>query len=399
MTARFRYRAANPAGDVLEGSLSSPSRSAALEDLRRQSLVPIEIEEDSAERSSMPSGSMNRAEAMKLWTRSMATMLGAGINLERALSFSGTQARSREVANAINEIRTDVHRGVSLAAAMRKHARLFGTVHIALVSAGEETGALAPVMERLAAHLEEEAELRGRLRSALMYPAIMAFVTTLGLVVMVLFVIPRLAAMLHEAGGTLPFSTRLLIGVSSFFAKWWPLLAGIAALAAWEFKRWINSPGNRMRWHGVRLRIPVVGEMEREFGAARFTRTLALLLSNGTPILSALRIARSGVSNEALAGAIEKATTGVSEGRRMSAELAGVLPPAALQLLSVGEETGKLGELSLRAAENYEADLARRLRVSIGLIEPALIVIFGAIVGFVAIAMLQAIYSINGRLG
>ncbi len=399
MTTRFRYRAANPDGDVLEGSLSSASRSAALEDLRRLSLVPIELEEALAGRTKAPSGSMNRAEAMKLWTRSMATMLGAGINLERALSFSGTQARSPEVSGAVNEIRADVHRGITLAAAMRKHARLFGTVHIALVAAGEETGSLGPVMDRLAAHLEEEAELRGKLRSALMYPAIMAFVTMLGLVVMVLFVIPRLAQMLNEAGGTLPLSTRILIGVSTFIATWWPLLVGVISLAVWEFRRWTKTPGNQARWHALRLRIPVVGEMEREFGAARFTRTLALLLSNGTPILSALRIARASVSNESLAAAIERATTGVSEGRRMSAELAGVLPPAALQLLSVGEETGKLGELSLRAAESYEADLARRLRVSIGLIEPALIVIFGGIVGFVAIAMLQAIYSINGRLG
>ncbi len=399
MTTRFRYRAANPEGDVLEGNLSSASRSAALEDLRRRSLVAIELEEDSAARAKAQRGSMNRAEAMKLWTRSMATMLAAGINLERALSFSGAQARSPEVAGAVNEIRADVHRGIALAAAMRKHARLFGTMHIALVSAGEETGSLAPVMDRLAAHLEEEAELRGKLQSALMYPAIMALVTMLGLVVMVLFVIPRLAQMLNEAGGTLPLSTRVLIGVSTFIATWWPLLVGVAVIAVWEFKRWTKTPGNRVRWHSVRLRIPVLGEMEREFGAARFTRTLALLLSNGTPILAALRIARSSVSNESLAAAIERATTGVSEGRRMSAELAGVLPPAALQLLSVGEETGKLGELSLRAAESYETDLARRLRVSIGLIEPALIVIFGGIVGFVAIAMLQAIYSINGRLG
>lgn len=333
-----------------------------------------------------------------LWTRGMATMLAAGITLERALSFSVAQTRNDDVGRAIVEIRADVHRGLSLAGAMRKYSRLFGSVHIALIAAGEETGALASVMHRLAAHLEEEAELKGKLRSALMYPAIMAFVTTLGLLVMMLFVVPRLAEMLGEAGGTLPPSTRLLIGMSGFFSTWWPLLIAAVALMGWEFRRWTGNPANRIRWHSARLRIPIAGEMEREFGAARFTRTLALLLSNGTPILSALRIARSSVANEFLGAAIERATTGVSQGRRMSAELAGVLPAGALQLLSVGEETGRLGELSLRAAESYESDLARRLRVSIGLIEPALILIFGGIVGFVALAMLQAIYSINGRL-
>ncbi len=399
MTTRFRYRAANPDGVVLEGSVSSQSRAAALEELRQKSLFPIELEEDSSAAPATTGLSRSsRSEALMLWTRGMATMLAAGITLERALSFSVAQTRNDDVRRGIVEIRADVHRGLSLAGAMRKHSRLFGTVHIALIAAGEETGALGSVMHRLAAHLEEEAELKGKLRSALMYPAIMAFVTTLGLLVMMLFVVPRLAQMLAESGGTLPPSTRLLIGMSGFFSTWWPLLFAAIALMVWEFRRWIANPANRIRWHSARLRIPIAGEMEREFGAARFTRTLALLLSNGTPILSALRIARSSVANEFLGAAIERATTGVSQGRRMSAELAGVLPSGALQLLSVGEETGRLGELSLRAAESYESDLARRLRVSIGLIEPALILIFGGIVGFVALAMLQAIYSINGRL-
>ncbi len=398
MTTRFRYRAANTAGEVIEGKVSSLSRSAALDDLRGQKLFPIEIEEveDGVPRGNWRSS--GRREALVLWTRSMATMLSAGINLERALTFSSAQERNPEVARAIIAIRADVHRGVSLAAAMRVHARLFGGVQIALISAGEESGALASVMSQLAKHLEEEAELRARLRSALMYPALMAFVTTLGLVVMVMFVVPRLAAMLDEAGGTLPYSARLLTGASAFIVSWWPMVLGVGVLGVWEFRRWNSVPGNRKRWHHFRLRLPIFGEVEREFSAARFTRTFALLLSNGTPILSALRISRAGVANEFIGGEIEKAMSGVSQGRRLSAELAGVLPPGALQLLSVGEETGRLGDLSLRAAETYEADLARRLRVSIGLIEPALILIFGGIVGFVAIALLQAIYSINGRL-
>lgn len=378
--------------------MSSSSRTSALDDLRRQKLYPIEIEEERAIPSAPGRSSINRRVALTLWTRSMATMLSAGINLERALSFSSAQERNQEVARATTEIRADVHRGVSLAGAMRKHGRLFSGVQIALISAGEETGTLASVMLQLANHLEEESELRAKLRSALMYPAIMAFVTTLGLAVMVLFVIPRLAAMLNEAGGTLPYSTRLLIGVSAFITLWWPVVVGIVLLAVWEFRRWNTIGANRIKWHALRLRLPVAGQIEREFVAARFTRTLALLLSNGTPILSALRISRASVANEFLGSAIERAMSAVSQGRRLSTELAGVLPTGALQLLSVGEETGRLGELSLRAAESYEADLARRLRVSIGWIEPALILIFGGIVGFVAIAMLQSIYSINGRL-
>lgn len=398
MTTRFRYRAANPEGVVTEGNVSSQSRAAALDDLRRQKLFPIEIEEDKSTVISGMRGAIGRRAALVLWTRSLATMLGGGINLERALAFSSGQERNEEMARAIAAIRADVHRGVALSAAMRKHDRLFGGVQIALTAAGEETGALASVMAQLASHLEEEEELRKRLRSALLYPALLALVTMLGLLVMVVFVVPRLAAMLDEAGGTLPISARFLIGVSTFVLNWWPIGLAITLLIAWEFRRWTKVPANRARWHSMRLRIPVSGEMEREFATARFTRTFALLLSNGTPILSALRISRASVSNEFLGAALERAISGVSQGRGLSAELAGVLPPSALQLFSVGEESGRLGELSLRAAEGYEADLARRLRDSIALIEPALILVFGGIVGFVAIALLQAIYSINGRL-
>lgn len=398
MATEFVYRAANSAGDVLEGKVTSQSRASALEDLRRQNLFPIQIEEGARGRDHTVGRGSNRREAVRLWTRSMATLLGSGVTLERSLAFTVAQARNPDLTDALTAVRADVHAGVSLTTAMRKHARLFGNLHIALVAAGEETGALGAVMQRLADHMDEESELRGKIRTAMTYPAVMAIVTTVGLLVMVVFVIPRLADMLKDAGGTLPVSARLLIGGSSFAVTWWPLIAGVAAISMWEFRRWNRVPDNRRKWHARRLRLPVVGEIERELAAARFTRTLALLLSNGTGILAALRIARDGVPNEHLSAQIEKAAMGVSGGRKLSAELSGILPADALELIRVGEETGQLGKLSLRAAETYEADLGRRLRMLIGLIEPAFIVIFGGIVGFVAIAMLQAIYSINGRL-
>ena len=398
MPTQFIYRAANSAGEVLQGRVSSASRAAALEDLHRQKLYPIELNEDSPRTAAGSKSRIGRRDAVGVWTRSMATLLSAGVNLERALSLTAAQTRNSEVALAVADIRSDVHKGLSLTAAMRRHSRLFGGVQVALIAAGEETGTLAVVMQRLADHLDEENEMRGRVRSALMYPAIMAFVTMLGLLIMVVFVVPRLADMLEDAGGTLPLSTRMLVGISGFMVTWWPLILAAAALLLWEFRRWSGVPANRMKWHAMRLRIPIAGDLEREMIAARFTRTIALLLANGTPILSALRIARAAVTNEFLAGAIDTAATGVSQGRRLTTELADVLPPEALQLMSVGEETGRLAELSLRAAESYESELARRIRTLIGFIEPALIIVFGGIVGFVAIAMLQAIYSINGRI-
>jgi type II secretory pathway component PulF len=398
MTKEFLYRAASPQGRILEGRVRSASRAEALEDLRRKELYPITIAVDTGKIAVAQKSGAKRNDAVRLWTRTMATMLEAGVSLERALAFSSAESRNKEVSASVSAIRGDVHQGTALAASMRKFPRLFGPVDTGIVAAGEETGTLASALGRLASYQEESAELQGKVRSALTYPAVMTFVTSMGLVIMTVFVIPRLASMLQDSGGTLPVSTIVLLAVSHAVAAWWPAMLALIALAGWEFQRWSRIPSNRMKWHEFRLRIPVTGDLEREFAAARFTRTFSVLLSSGSSILSALRIARATVSNAFIAAAITRAEGQVGEGRRLSVELAGVLPARAVQLLAVGEESGKLAQLSEKAAESYEKELARRLRAAIGLIEPALVIFFGAIIGFVAIAMLQAIYSINGHL-
>jgi type II secretory pathway component PulF len=267
-----------------------------------------------------------------------------------------------------------------------------------MVSAGEETGALDQVMARLADHLDEIAELRGRVRSALLYPALMAIVAGIGVTVILLFVVPRFAAMLSEVGGELPLSTRALMAMSGVVVKWWIVWIPLLALVILGVRRWMTSPDHRRTWHIARLSLPVTGQLERDYTTARFTRTLGLLLRSGVGLIPSLRIARSSVSNLAIGEAIERATAAVTQGKRLSAELHGALPPLAEQLIAVGEESGQLDELCLRASESYDRETSRRLRTLIGLIEPALILVFGLLVGFVALAMLQAVYSVNAQV-
>ena len=172
----------------------------------------------------------------------------------------------------------------------------------------------------------------------------------------------------------------------------------LVAVIAFGTRQWLANPANRFRWHRARLAIPITGELERNYMTARFTRTMGLLQRSGVGILSSLRIARSAITNDSIGDQIERVTESVSQGRRLGAELQGVLPSLAVQLLAAGEETGQLDELCLRAADNYDRDVARKLRTFIALLEPALIVVFGALVGFVALAMLQAIYSVNAHV-
>jgi len=281
---------------------------------------------------------------------------------------------------------------------MKKRPKVFGPLYLAMVTAGEESGALDQVLGRLADNLDDAAELRGRVRSALLYPALMAIVATMGVTVILLFIIPRFVDMLGEVGGALPLSTRTLMAMSTFVTRWWWIWIPFVLLVVFSVQRWLGDPANRFKWHRARLGVPVTGDLERNYLTARFARTLGLLQRSGVGIVVSLRIARSAMTNDFIGDQIQRVSDSVSQGRRLGSELQGVLPPLAVQLISVGEESGKLGELCLRAADAYDKDVSRRLSGLVSLLEPALILVFGALVGFVALAMLQAIYSVNAHV-
>ena len=394
MTTAFQYRAATSAGLLIEGTLQAENRQAAIEELRRQRLVPVDLGPVLGARAS-GKRNLNRNAAAALFARTIATMLGAGVPLDRAVAFAAQQARHPEVTTAGRSIEHDLQSGLTFSAALAKHPAVFNSLFGAMVLAGEESGALDEAMARLADHLDESVDLRGQIRAALLYPALMAVVTGAGITVLLLFVVPRFADMLTQDGGTLPFSTRLLVGASRIVTAGWPFLLALLIAAALGLRTWLSRAHNRQQLHAWRLKLPLFGELESKYATARFTRTFGMLLRSGRPALAALQSARVSVSNDALAAGVERAAEAVSHGQRVHTALAGVLPPLATELIAVGEESGRLDELCLRVADSYDVEVRRTLRTLVAIIEPALILIFGAIVGFVALAMLQAIYGIN----
>ena len=397
MTLRYRYRAATAAGQVVEGVLHAASRPGVLAELRRQQLLPVAVDEAAAASGAAPAARLSRRAAVALWTRTAATLLGAGVPLDRVLAFTAAQAGHDGLAEALRDIRRSVQRGASFAEALGHHPRYFDPLFAAMVSAGEASGALEIVFERLADHLEEAAELRSQVRAALLYPALMAVVACVGTVVLLGFVIPRFAVILTDIGGSLPASTRLLLAASHVLtAGWWVWLSTIG-ITAYVAHRALKEPATRRQWHGARLGWPWVGDLERKYAAAGFAHTLGLLLKSGVPALPALKIARNATANLALQEGIDRAAAAVAEGSALAPALAGTLPPLALQMLAAGEESGRLEDLCLRVAATYDGEVRRAVRAAVSLLEPALILIFGAIVGFVALAMLQAIYGINIR--
>jgi general secretion pathway protein F len=395
VSAQYRYRAATVDGQVVEGVMHGASLESVIDGLRRQHLVPVVVDEAATTTVAKTGKRLGRGAAVALWARNAATLISAGVPIDRVLAFTAQHAAHDGLAEAVRQVRKAVQGGAGLAEALAKEPRYFDSLFVAMVGAGESSGALDVVFEQLSKQLEEAAELKSQVRSALLYPALMAVVACVGVAVLLGFVIPRFAAVLADLGGTLPLSARLLLGASAIVSKgWWFWLAlGIAgayaARTAWA------RPDIRRRLHAARLSWPYVGDLELKYSTARFTRTLGLLLRSAVPALPAIKIARSSASNIVVREQIDRAGAALAEGSALAPALTGVLPPLALQMLAVGEESGRLDELCLRVADTYDGEVRRALRTAVTLIEPALILGFGALVGFVALAMLQAIYGID----
>ena len=396
MNQQFRYRAATSSGDIVEGVVQAISARDAAAELRRQTLVPVSIESESRKaagtRVFAPGGTRHESVAVSL--RTLATLVAAGMSIERALDFAARHASHSAVAGAFSAIRSEVQRGVMLSDAVRAQPAL-GSFAASVCHAGEESGTLDQALARLADWLESENELRSQVRAALLYPALMGIVAGIGVVILLSFVVPRFVEILGDIGGQLPLSTRLLVGTSNVFAGWWWLWLTLIVVAVVVSRAWLADPANRRRWHAARLRIPAVGALEQGAATARFTGALGVLLHGGTSMLAAVRVAAEGVTNTAIAAELDGAAERIARGELVAESLSGALPPLAVELLAAGEESGRLPEMCERVAKVHEESVGRSLRSLVRLIEPVLILVFGAVVGFIALALLQAVYSVN----
>ena len=390
---RYGYRAANELGAVFEGEIEAQSEQMAIDVLRRRALWATEVwpkppTRKTREPRGIPSG------ALATMTRALSALLASGVTLEQALSYAGKQSPGTELREAFTAVREDVRNGRSLSDAFLAQ-RVFPALFSALARTGEATGTLDKALERLAEHLERTDELRARMRSALLYPALLGAAAIFGVTVIMLVVVPRFAVLLEQAGSAIPLSTRVLLATSRVATAGWPILLILTLIAAVGWRQWIAVAGNLRRWHGARLDWPVWGPLERAMAAASYTRTLALAVPSGVDLLAAMSLARGTVQNLAIGSALADGEAAVRGGASLSSSLSSVLPPLAVQLLGAGEASGSLGPLSARAADTLDSLVQQSLTRAITLIEPVLILAFGGLIGFVALGLLQAIYGMN----
>jgi type II secretory pathway component PulF len=331
------------------------------------------------------------------FTRQVSDLLRSGLPLSRCLDVLVAQTTNEKFREVIRQLRSDVSGGMSFAEGLAQHRKVFNRLYTNMVHAGEISGSLGDVMRRLAEFYESELETRGKIISAMAYPAIMIFVGIGVVLVLLTFVIPRFTVMFEDMGQNLPMITEFLVSLSDFLVNyWWVMILALVGLV-FAYTKYVATPEGRLHVDTLKLKAPLLGDFLRKREIAKFARTLGTLLANGVPILTALEIVEAVMSNRVLEERIEGIRDNIREGERVSEHLGqgGVFPPMVVNMIAVGEETGSLEETLDRIALTYEGETDRAMRTLTTLIEPLLILVMGAVVGFIVIAMILPIFMLS----
>jgi general secretion pathway protein F len=400
----FVYRATDRQGQTINGVMEAPEARVVVERLRRDAYFPIEV----APRATAPAGLGLRLPApngrrvngrdLVAFTQQLATLLEAGLPLDRALAIQGELAPSARLRAITSDVLNKVRGGSALADALAAHhPRPFGRLYVNMVRAGEAGGVLETTLTRLAEFLEEAQEFRDALLSALIYPTLLSAVGGAAVVFLMTFVIPRFADIFRDLGGAIPLPTQILLGVSGWLQRYWWLLGLAGVTAALATRVVLSTPAGRLRVDMALLRLPLIRDVVLKTEMARFARILGTLLRSGVPLILALTVVRDMLSNVVLSRALETLGAGVRRGAGLVKPMteAGVFPPLALHMVRVGEESGRLEEMLLKLGTTFEADTRKLLKRLVALAEPCIILAMGLLVGFIVVAMLLAIFSIS----
>ena len=404
----FRYKAVSPAGEVSAGEIDAASEGEIVARLRDQGLMPTEVVPVSGARGAAGRGPRTPrrsifearrvgADHLMAITRELATLLRAGLPLDRALELLIGLAPVPPVASMLQAIRDDVRGGKALSQALDARRDVFSRFYVNIVRAGEAGGALGLVLTRLADTMERNKELRESVKSALIYPVILIGVAVLSVMVLLVWVVPQFEQTFQQAGKALPLPTAIVVVVGSFLRHWlWAVAGGVALLALWVRRR-SRLPAVKARWDRRVLSWPLVGDLVTKVEVARFARTLATLLGNGVTLLAGLSIVKETLGNSVLAGALDGVTARLREGKGFGRPLAetGLYPKLATQMILVGEESGRLEEMLNRVADVYDREVAMAIKRFLAVLEPALILGLAVMIGGIVFSILLGVMGMS----
>ena len=409
----YRYKAVNGAGATVSGEYDAAQEMAVIDWLRESALMPLKVElaKGKGARSSAAVAGAAGASTRRSWfsskkisqehllnlTRELATLLKAGLPLDRALEILIGLTTADATRLLLQRIRDDVRGGASLSQALDTSGGVFSRFYVNIVRAGEAGGALSAVMLRLSEFMERAKELKETIRSALIYPTLLLIVAVSSVMLLLIKVVPQFEPIFAQSGKALPVATQMVINAGRFAQNsWWMLVGGIIVIGYWW--RWqMRGKRSRFKWDRRFLKLPIFGDLINKIETARFARTLSTLLGNGVTLLGGMSIVRETMTNSVLAGALDSVIAKLREGRGLAQPLreTGVYPQLAIQLIQVGEETGRLEEMLSRVADIYDTESSRAVKRMLGILEPVLILIMAGLIAGVILSILLGIFSIN----
>jgi general secretion pathway protein F len=408
----YLYKATDRTGKVMEGNFDAPDEAAVVSRLRGMSCIPIRIEQAAA-------GAKPRARKLSLgidfktdfsskfkrvsgtellaFTQELATLIRAGLPLDRGLSVVTEITENVLLKNITEEVLRDVRGGKAFSEALAKHPKVFNRLYVNMIKAGEVGGILDVVLDRLVDFLERSQELKRTVVGAMIYPLVLIFVMGIVMAVLLIFVVPRFVGIFEMMHQELPLPTQVLLSISTIAQRYWWLIIGIGiGLYVW-FQKYTASEKGKLVCDGLMLKLPLINALILKIEVARLSRTLGTLITSGVPLLQALAIVREIIGNLIIANSINSIQKAVKEGKGVSLPMRslGIFPSLAVHMIRVGEETGKMEEMLIRVADTYDRDVQVTVKRLLGLLEPLLILVMALLVGFIVISIVLALFSIN----
>ena len=395
----FDYTALNHLGRQERGTVDAESLAAARRQLRAAGVHVVRLAEGGSETVARREETVRRIRPTDLAAgiRQLATLLNAGMPLVPALGALVEQLDGHPLGQVIVSVRDRVNAGAPLATALSEHPRVFSDLFVNMVRAGETAGVLEAILLRMADMLQRRVSLTSKVKAALVYPAVLAAVGVGVIVFLLTFVVPSISKLFLEMNRALPWPTRFLISASDYIREYFWAGAVVIAIAVLAFRSWIATPGGRLAWDGLKLRMPFFGDLFLKVAVARFARTFGVLLASGVAILDAFAIVKRLVGNRVIGEALEKAGASVGKGDSIAEPLrrSGVFPPLVYHMIAVGERSGNVEDRLLEVAATYEEEVEAKTVALTSILEPVMILVMGVVVGFIVLSILLPIFEIN----
>jgi general secretion pathway protein F len=404
--AVFEYRGIlSGSGKAVKGYRDADNPKALRALLRKDGILLTNAQQETEERARAQRRQIDLFAFMRrpgtadvaVMTRQLATLVRAGVPLVDSISALVDQVEKEGLVRVLTAVRESLKSGTSFAKCLEVHPKVFPSLYVNMVAAGEESGTLEAVLDRLADFMEGQARLKGKVTAALAYPILMMFIGIVMVSVLMVAVVPKVVSIFENVGQELPWYTQLLIFVSDVFAGyWWALLLTIGG-SVWWFRRWRRTPAGRLKWDTFVLRVPIFGRLNLLVAVARFSRTLSTLLASGVQLLTAMNIVKNVLGNALLENVVSVAIGSIREGESIAEPLkrSGEFPPMVTHMIAVGEKTGQLEQMLDNVARAYEADVEVKVVALTSLLEPLMIMLLGGVVGFIAMAILMPLVQMN----